>query len=128
MHRGREGACGGSSGESDAHRARKESVKASASGSFILINASRPKGGLPALFVVGPSGSGKSSLVRGGIAPELTDPGVVADVDCWRSVRFQIKCDSGCEQTCDSGGNPGAAGRLKANRENRCQARAVAGG
>src|SRR4029077_18164869 len=31
-------------------------------------------------------------------------------------------CDSGGEQTSDSGGNPGAGGRLKANRENRCQA------
>ena len=54
-----------------------------------LINASRLKGGLPALFVVGPSGSGKSSLVRSGIAPELTDPGVVADVDCWRSITVE---------------------------------------
>jgi hypothetical protein len=33
VDRGRKGACGGSSGGSDAHRARKESVKASASGS-----------------------------------------------------------------------------------------------
>jgi hypothetical protein len=54
-----------------------------------LINASRLKGGLPALFVVGPSGSGKSSLVRGGIAPELTDPGVVAEVDCWRTIAVE---------------------------------------
>ena len=35
--RGREGACGGSSGGSDAHRARKESAKASASGNFIAL-------------------------------------------------------------------------------------------
>src|SRR5271166_1364604 len=40
-----------------------------------LITTSRAKEGLPALFVIGPSGSGKSSLVCGGIAPELTDPG-----------------------------------------------------
>ena len=54
-----------------------------------LITASRAKEGLPALFVIGPSGSGKSSLVRGGIAPELTDPGVVPDVDCWRSITVE---------------------------------------
>ena len=39
-----------------------------------------------------------------------------------------IYCDSGGEQTGDSGGNPGAARRLKTNREDRCQTRAVAGG
>src|SRR5260370_29360268 len=37
VDRGREGAWGGSSGGSDAHRARKESVKASVSGSFTAL-------------------------------------------------------------------------------------------
>jgi hypothetical protein len=54
-----------------------------------LIRVSRAKEGLPALFVIGPSGSGKSSLVRAGIAPELTDPGVVPDVDCWRGITVE---------------------------------------
>jgi WD40 repeat protein len=45
--------------------------------------------GLPTLFVIGPSGSGKSSLVRAGIVPKLTDPGTVRNVDCWRSVTVE---------------------------------------
>jgi hypothetical protein len=39
-----------------------------------------------------------------------------------------ITATRGGEQACDSSGNPGAAGRLKANSESRCQAWAVAGG
>jgi hypothetical protein len=54
-----------------------------------LITAARAKEGLPALFVSGPSGSGKSSLVRSGIAPEMTDPGVVPEVDIWRNVTVE---------------------------------------
>ncbi len=40
--------------------------------------------GAPFLLLVGSSGSGKSSLARAGLAPRLTTPGVVADVDRWR--------------------------------------------
>ena len=36
------------------------------------------------LLVVGASGAGKSSLVRAGLVPRLTTPGVVSDVDKWR--------------------------------------------
>jgi hypothetical protein len=36
------------------------------------------------LLVVGPSGSGKSSLVRAGVIPRLTRPSMVHDIDLWR--------------------------------------------
>jgi hypothetical protein len=36
------------------------------------------------LLVVGASGSGKSSLIRAGLVPRLTAPGVVPHVDGWR--------------------------------------------
>jgi len=38
----------------------------------------------PFLIVVGASGSGKSSLVRAGLVPRLTTPGVIQKVDLWR--------------------------------------------
>ncbi len=37
------------------------------------------------LLIVGASGSGKSSLARAGLIPRLTTPGVIADVDVWRT-------------------------------------------
>jgi hypothetical protein len=40
--------------------------------------------GHPFLLLIGPSGSGKSSLARAGLGPRLTTPGVVAAVDRWR--------------------------------------------
>ena len=36
------------------------------------------------LLIVGASGAGKSSLVRAGLIPRLTTPGVVAGIDMWR--------------------------------------------
>jgi hypothetical protein len=45
--------------------------------------------GAPFLLVVGASGAGKSSLARAGLLPRLTTPGVVADVDIWRSCVFR---------------------------------------
>lgn len=39
---------------------------------------------MPFLLAIGPSGSGKSSLVRAGVVPHLTTPGAVAGVDAWR--------------------------------------------
>jgi tetratricopeptide (TPR) repeat protein len=39
----------------------------------------------PFLLIVGPSGSGKSSLMRAGLAPRITAPGVVPEVDQWRT-------------------------------------------
>lgn len=41
-------------------------------------------GGTPFLLVVGPSGSGKSSLARAGLIPRLTTPGIVETIDLWR--------------------------------------------
>lgn len=40
--------------------------------------------GAPFLMIIGPSGAGKSSLMRAGVAPRLTVPGVVSEVDAWR--------------------------------------------
>jgi len=55
-----------------------------------LRQAASREDGLPALFVIGPSGSGKSSLTRAGIAPSLTDPGTVREVDLWRTVTIEM--------------------------------------
>jgi tetratricopeptide (TPR) repeat protein len=38
----------------------------------------------PFLLLLGPSGSGKSSLARAGLVPQLTAPGAVPAVDIWR--------------------------------------------
>ena len=51
----------------------------------LLTTAARDDG-LPALFVIGGSGSGKSSLVRAGLVPKLTEPGALKGVDLWRTV------------------------------------------
>jgi tetratricopeptide (TPR) repeat protein len=40
--------------------------------------------GAPFLLVLGMSGAGKSSLVRAGLLPRLTQPGAVPGVDLWR--------------------------------------------
>jgi tetratricopeptide (TPR) repeat protein len=45
--------------------------------------------GTPLLLLVGPSGSGKSSLARAGLIPRLTTPGVVATVDMWRAAAMK---------------------------------------
>jgi tetratricopeptide (TPR) repeat protein len=39
----------------------------------------------PFLLLIGASGSGKSSLMRAGLVPRITAPGVIADVDLWRT-------------------------------------------
>jgi eukaryotic-like serine/threonine-protein kinase len=41
------------------------------------------------LLIVGASGAGKSSLLRAGLAPRLTTPGVVGAVDCWRMAELR---------------------------------------
>jgi tetratricopeptide (TPR) repeat protein len=38
----------------------------------------------PFLLVIGASGSGKSSLLRAGLMPQLTAPGAVPEIDLWR--------------------------------------------
>jgi hypothetical protein len=38
------------------------------------------------LLLIGASGSGKSSLLRAGLLPRITRPGIVPDVDTWRAV------------------------------------------
>ncbi|NGZ09588.1 MAG: hypothetical protein CV088_09390 [Nitrospira sp. LK70] len=52
------------------------------------------EGALPALFVIGASGSGKSSLVRAGVLPQFTLPGVALGVDLWRIVIMVPSADS----------------------------------
>jgi conflict system STAND superfamily ATPase len=39
---------------------------------------------VPFLLLIGASGSGKSSLMRAGLLPRVTAPGVIAEVDLWR--------------------------------------------
>jgi tetratricopeptide (TPR) repeat protein len=39
----------------------------------------------PFLLLIGGSGSGKSSLLRAGLIPRITAPGVVPDIDLWRT-------------------------------------------
>jgi len=51
--------------------------------------AGNAEAGMAALVVLGGSGSGKSSLVRAGVIPTLTVPGVVTGVALWRSVLFR---------------------------------------
>ncbi len=49
----------------------------------------RASEGSASLLVLGASGSGKSSLVRAGIVPDLMAPGVVSGVSTWRHAVFQ---------------------------------------
>jgi tetratricopeptide (TPR) repeat protein len=51
--------------------------------------ARQAEAGVAALVVLGASGSGKSSLVRAGVIPTLTVPGVVTGVSLWRRVLFR---------------------------------------
>jgi len=46
--------------------------------------------GAPFLLVAGDSGTGKSSLARAGLLPRLTKPGVIADVEMWRTCAFDF--------------------------------------
>lgn len=45
--------------------------------------------GCPFLMIFGGSGSGKSSLVRAGVFPTLTHPGVIEGIDVWRRCIFR---------------------------------------
>jgi tetratricopeptide (TPR) repeat protein len=45
--------------------------------------------GTPYLLVIGPSGTGKSSIMRAGLAPRIVAPGVVSQVDVWRVVTMR---------------------------------------
>jgi len=49
-----------------------------------LVRTRAREPGRPFLLVVGPSGSGKSSLVRAGVIPRMVAAGAVSDVDRWR--------------------------------------------
>ena len=51
--------------------------------------ARQAEAGVAALVVLGASGSGKSSLVRAGVIPTLTVPGIVTGVKLWRRVLFR---------------------------------------
>jgi hypothetical protein len=59
-----------------------------------LLAASKRDRGLPALFVIGASGSGKSSLVRAGLLPTLVEPGTIPGIDLWRSAMTEPTVDS----------------------------------
>ena len=48
---------------------------------------------VPFLLIVGESGAGKSSLMRAGLAPRLTAPGVVPTVDLWRTALVRVGDD-----------------------------------
>ncbi|MFI5010727.1 MAG: hypothetical protein ACHQAY_00105 [Hyphomicrobiales bacterium] len=48
---------------------------------------------VPFLLIVGESGAGKSSLMRAGLAPRLTAPGVVPSVDIWRIAVMRVGDD-----------------------------------
>jgi tetratricopeptide (TPR) repeat protein len=48
---------------------------------------------VPFLLIVGESGAGKSSLMRAGLAPRLTAPGVVPGVDHWRTAIVRVGDD-----------------------------------
>jgi eukaryotic-like serine/threonine-protein kinase len=43
----------------------------------------------PYLLVLGSSGAGKSSLARAGLLPRLTTPGVISEVDVWRTAAMR---------------------------------------
>jgi hypothetical protein len=50
-----------------------------------LLSANQREKGLLTLFVIGASGSGKSSLLRAGLLPRLTELGALPGVDLWRT-------------------------------------------
>ena len=50
-----------------------------------LLTVAVTPGALPALFIIGASGSGKSSLARAGLLPALTTPGMTTRITLWRS-------------------------------------------
>jgi len=45
--------------------------------------------GRPFVLALGPSGSGKSSVVKAGVAPTITQPGVIEGVGLWRRALFR---------------------------------------
>jgi len=49
---------------------------------------------IPFLLIVGESGAGKSSLMRAGVAPRLTAPGLTPEVDVWRMALARIGDDA----------------------------------
>lgn len=55
-----------------------------------IASAARRPEKIPFLLIVGPSGAGKSSMMRAGVAPRLTTPGVVPEVDGWRIAIVRI--------------------------------------
>jgi hypothetical protein len=56
-----------------------------------LLSAARR--GKPLLLIPGASGSGKSSLMRAGMAPRLVRPGTVGGVDLWRTAVMRPATD-----------------------------------
>lgn len=58
-----------------------------------LLEAASAPDCVPALFLIGASGSGKSSLARAGLIPELTTQGSTVDVAAWRVVIAEPSTD-----------------------------------
>jgi hypothetical protein len=59
-----------------------------------LLTATAKDNGRSALFVIGASGSGKSSLLRAGLVPRIIRPGGFPAVDLWRSAIVVPTSDS----------------------------------
>ncbi|MBN4083077.1 ATP-binding protein, partial [bacterium AH-315-B06] len=57
----------------------------------------RANSGTAFVLVLGASGTGKSSLVRAGVAPDLTVPGVVGRVEEWRRALLRPAADGAAE-------------------------------
>ncbi len=74
----------------DAAASAKSGATDTAEGRIAPDAASGDRCARPFLLIVGPSGSGKSSLMRAGLAPRLTLPGVVATVDVWRTAVMRL--------------------------------------
>jgi tetratricopeptide (TPR) repeat protein len=49
--------------------------------------------GTPFLLLIGASGSGKSSFLRAGLAPYLTRPGTIPEIDLWRNALVEVGPD-----------------------------------
>jgi len=60
-----------------------------ATGEIIDALETKAEAGAPFVLVTGPSGSGKSSVVKAGVVPTLTRPGVIENVGLWRRGRMR---------------------------------------
>jgi CHASE2 domain-containing sensor protein len=52
---------------------------------FAIARATRKLRQAPFLLLIGASGVGKSSLLRAGLLPHIVEPGIIPDIDAWRT-------------------------------------------